>query len=146
MSNDRSDKGPQQHDLPRRAGIERRDLLLGGTALLTATALSGVANAQAQTPDSIKTRTGRSRFTTTRLAPCFRHHSAFRVPEARRTVRLLPSPTPTAPRQSISAQPGQPMQRMATGSRPCPARAGSRSFVSIARAKEWRLSEIELVK
>ena len=57
MSNDRSDKGPQQHDLPRRAGIERRDLLLGGTALLTATAFSGVANAQAQAPDSIKTRT-----------------------------------------------------------------------------------------
>jgi hypothetical protein len=56
MNNDRSNKGPQDHFLQRRAGIERRDLLLGGTALLTATALSGVANAQMQTPESIKTR------------------------------------------------------------------------------------------
>jgi hypothetical protein len=57
MSNDRSNKDPQEHIPQRRAGIERRDLLLGGTALLTATAFSGVANAQAQAPDSIKTRT-----------------------------------------------------------------------------------------
>jgi hypothetical protein len=57
MSNDQSNKGPQEHVLQRRAGIERRDLLLGGTALLTATAFSDVTNAQTQTPDSTKTRT-----------------------------------------------------------------------------------------
>ena len=57
MSNDRSNKDPQEHVLQRRSGIERRDLLLGGTALLTATAFMDVANARAPTPDSIKTRT-----------------------------------------------------------------------------------------
>ena len=55
MSNDQN-KGPQEH-LSQRADIERRDLLLGSTALLTATALSNLANAQTQAPDSIKTRT-----------------------------------------------------------------------------------------
>jgi Glutathione-dependent formaldehyde-activating enzyme len=53
MSNDRSNEGSQEH-VQRRAGIKRRDLLLGGTALLTAAAFSDAANAQ--TPDSIKTR------------------------------------------------------------------------------------------
>jgi hypothetical protein len=56
MSNDQSNKGPQEHVLLRCAGIERRNLLLGGTALLTATAFADVANTQTQTSDSIKTR------------------------------------------------------------------------------------------
>ena len=57
MSNDRSNEAPQEQVLQRRAGIERRDLLLGGTALLTVTASTDLVNAQTQTPDSIKTRT-----------------------------------------------------------------------------------------
>ena len=56
MNNNQSNKGPQEHVL-QRAGIERRDLLLGGTALFTATAFANLANAQTQTPESSKTRT-----------------------------------------------------------------------------------------
>ena len=40
---------------------------------------------------------------------------------------------PTARRRFTSAQPSPPTQRKATGFRPCPARAGSRSCVSTAR-------------
>jgi hypothetical protein len=56
MSNDRSNEGPQEFVRRFAQVIERRDLLLGGTALLTMTAVSGVANAQTPTADSIKTR------------------------------------------------------------------------------------------
>ena len=49
-----------------------------------------------------------------------------------------PSPaaeaTPTARRRSISARASLQASRAATGSRPCPARAGSRSFASTARS------------
>lgn len=56
MSNERSDRS-QNNSVQHRDGIDRRDAVLGGAALLTATALSGsllpdFANAQAQKPGS----------------------------------------------------------------------------------------------
>lgn len=55
MSNNESNEAPREH-VERHGGIKRRDLLLGSSALVTATAFSHAANAQTQTPDSIKTR------------------------------------------------------------------------------------------
>ena len=70
----------------------------------------------------------------------------FLVPEA----RVIPRPLPkrTARRRSISVRRSDAASR-AIGSRPCPARAGSRSCLysplETFFTKEWRPSEIELV-
>ena len=47
--------------------------------------------------------------------------------------RPPPNPTPTAPRRCTSPRNSPTASSPATGSRPCPARAGSRSCASTAR-------------
>ena len=79
-------------------------------------------------------RSGRSRSTTTRRARCSTRRSAIRAPAARAIRRPPPKRTPTAPRRSISARPSPTASSAATGFRPCPARAGSRSCASTARS------------
>ena len=80
---------------------------------------------------------GRSPCTTIRLAPCSRRRSVSPALAARRTRHRRPWRTRTLPRPSTSAPPNRLMQRMATGFRRCPARAGVCSCASIAR---WNLS------
>jgi hypothetical protein len=75
MSNNPSNKDPREHVQQRRAGFERRHVLLGGTALLTATAFSGASHAQTQAPGSVKTaagdpKSGQSSAVKTRTAAC----------------------------------------------------------------------------
>jgi hypothetical protein len=81
-----------------------------------------------------RANSGRSPCTTIRLAPCFRHRSASRAQEARRTPRRPPSRSRTAQPQSIPVHPSQPTQRTATGSRQRPGEAGSRFCASTARS------------
>ena len=68
---------------------------------------------------------GRSRSTTTRRARCSTRRSAIRAPAARAIRRPPPKRTPTARRRSTSARNSRTGSSGATGSRPCPARAGS---------------------
>jgi hypothetical protein len=61
-------------------------------------------------------------------------YSATRALAVRATRRRRPSRTLTAPRRSTSARPSPRASSEATGSRPCPERAGGRSCASIARS------------